>query len=163
MSTPEVMPTASSTGTPSAPAASPQSPQTRRRAWVVEHDILTERGWREGYYALKPCRWLGRLLPELEALNTALARLEANSFSLLGGQAGFAEAAQGLYQDLADYRATTRRLTRRITGLALGRVGPRAPATTPDTADRPTPADEATALQAPSLTEVRTPRAPESH
>ena len=99
-----------------------ESPWVRHRAWAVEQGILTERGWREGYVAFKPCRWMTRFFfDHLLPLNSAMNRLETNAFNLLGISEAFVFHARGFFQQLADLRVTFRKLTREAERLARGR------------------------------------------
>jgi hypothetical protein len=140
----------SSGATPSPPAR--LSPPERRRRQALEQDLLTERGWRDGYDVLKPSRWMTRFWPDLEFLNTALTRLEANSFTLLGGSSAFPAQARAFYARLADYRAFTVALAQEGMHLARGRFGSdHLPAVLPAT----TPEAEAAVLQGPTLAELR--------
>jgi hypothetical protein len=67
----------------------------RHRTWAREQDILTERGWQEGYVVFKPSRWMTRFFFDaVLPLNTALNRLEANSFTLLGSFESFSTHAR---------------------------------------------------------------------
>jgi hypothetical protein len=127
----------------------------RHRIWAREQDILTERGWQEGYVVFKPSRWMTRFFFDaLLPLNTALQRLEANSFTLLGTFETFSDHARDFLQQLADLRASARRLARQAERLARGRLptaeteGPAEPATPPAEEDLD-------ALQGPTLAETR--------
>jgi hypothetical protein len=140
------------------------SPAERRRRQALEQDLLTERGWREGYEVLQPSRWMSRFWSDLLFLNTALQRLETNSFTLLGGSAAFPTHARAFYQRLADYRAFTDALAREALRLARGRFGSDMPQDVPPASpqrnDAPvpsshTPEAEAVALQGPTLAELR--------
>jgi hypothetical protein len=140
---------------PPASSATPPprlSPHERRRRQAFEQDLLTERGWREGYDVLKPSRWMTRFWPDLEFLNTALSRLETNSFTLLGGSAAFPAQARAFYQRLADYQAFTVALAQEGLRLARGRLGSDRPLAVPPPT---TPEAAAAALQGPTLAEIR--------
>jgi ABC-type uncharacterized transport system fused permease/ATPase subunit len=126
----------------------------------VEQGILTERGWQEGYVVLKPSRWMSRFFFDaLLPLNTALTRLETNAFSLLATSDAFQPHAREVYQQLADYRATAKRLARLAERLARGRPSG-AKRTSPDET-RPAVEAERTALQGPSLADERAQHAEE--
>jgi hypothetical protein len=140
------------------PAPARLSPTERRRRQALEQDLLTERGWRDGYEVLKPSRWMTRFWPDLEFLNTALTRLEANSFTLLGGSPAFPAQARAFYARLADYRAFTVALAQEGMRLARGRLGSDYPPAVPPAT---TPEAEAAALQGPTLAEIRARAAPE--
>jgi hypothetical protein len=132
-----------------------ESPWVRHRAWAVEQGILTDRGWREGYVAFKPCRWMTRFFfDQVLPLNSALSRLETNAFNLLGISEAFVFHARGFFQQLADLRVTFRKLTREAEHLARGRFGKaeKAQETLPT---QPTVETELAALQDPSLAEKR--------
>ena len=138
------------------------SPWMRHRSWALEQGILTERGWQEGYVVFKPSRWMSRFFFDaLLPLNTALNRLESNAFSLLATSEAFHTHARDLYQQLADYRATAKRLARQAERLARGRV-PSSETVSLDDAATPSLEAELAALQAPSLQEQRARRAPEA-
>jgi hypothetical protein len=142
---------------PSASESQPrrESPWMRHRTWAREQDILTERGWREGYVVFKPSRWMTRFFfDHVLPLNSALSRLEANTFSLLGASDTFVYHARDFFQQLADYRITTRRLTRQAERLARGRFHR---ADTEEEATHATPPGdtELTSLREPSLEEQR--------
>ena len=160
------------TPTNGAAAAPPRLPPAERhRRWALEQNVLTDRGFREGYEVLQPSRWMHRFWPSLLHLNTALQRLEANSFTMLGGGAAeFSDQARALYQRLADYRAFTNDLTRQAEHLARGRFEPDTPrqptkrqqphrsgAKTDPAPATPvsTPEAEAAALHGPTLAEHR--------
>ena len=132
-----------------------ESPWVRHRAWAVEQGILTERGWREGYVAFKPCRWMTRFFfDQVLPLNSAMSRLETNAFNLLGISEAFVFQARSFFQQLADLRVTFRKLTREAERLARGRFGKEEQAreTLPT---RPTVETELAALQEPLLAEKR--------
>jgi hypothetical protein len=108
---------------PSRDSTRPLSPLEEARQTARAHDILTEHGFRAGYVVLKPSRWLGRFWLDIERFNTALQRVETNTFTLLGSrQVDFTPHLQAFLAVLADYRVTTRRLTRHAHTLASGRV-----------------------------------------
>jgi hypothetical protein len=134
------------------PAARPLSRAERRRREAVEQDVLTERGWREGYDVMKCSRWMSRYWPDLLFLNFALSRLEANSFTLLGGTAAFSGQARAFYQKLADYRACTVALAHEAKRLAGGRF-PAEDTRPPDAP--PSPDAETTAFSGPTRAESR--------
>ncbi len=137
--------------TTSAPTSRSTSPLRRLRERARAQDIVTEEGFRQGYIALKPSRWLGRFFPDLVRLNEALHHLESNSLTLLGSRGGdFAGLAQAFLGELQEYRSTTRRLTRRATQLALGH-GQAAEVEHPE--DTPTLEEDLAAWQAPFLAE----------
>jgi hypothetical protein len=107
---------------------------------------------------------MSRFWSDLLFLNTALQRLETNSFTLLGGSAAFPTYARAFYQRLADYRAFTDALAREALRLARGRFGSDLPQDAPPAAPQrndatvspaPTPEAEAVALQGPTLAEIR--------
>jgi hypothetical protein len=157
----------------------PLSPLAEAQQTARADDILTEHGFLAGYVVLKPSRWLGRFWLDIERFNTALQRVETNTFTLLGNrQVDFTPHLQAFLAVLADYRVTTRRLTRHAHALASGRVqelhrltqqtldawlDDPAPAETGDGPpladlageDIPSPATELTALHGLSLAEVR--------
>jgi hypothetical protein len=150
--------------TPPAPARQ-RSPWMRHRTWAREQDLLTERGWQEGYVVCKPSRWMTRFFFDaLLPLNTALQRLEANSFTLLGTSQAFPAHARALAQQLADLRASVRRLARLAERLARGRFPaaeeqePDEPAASDERGEPPTPAEDLDALQGPTLAETRAAR-----
>jgi hypothetical protein len=156
--------------------------QEAREQALQEH-ILTEAGFAQGYVGLKPGRWLWRFWLELERFNDALQRVEANTFTLLGQrQVDFTLHIQAFQAALADYRATTRRLTYHANTLASGRVkdlehltqqalgawrddpspppfadppGAAAPPAAAPVADVPRPAPDLTTWYGPSLAEER--------
>jgi hypothetical protein len=97
-----------------------------------------------------------RFWPDLEFLNTALSRLEANSFTLLGGSAAFPAQARAFYQRLADYRAFTVALAQEGLRLARGRFEhDRGQDDSLATATSSTLEAEAAALHGPTLAELR--------
>jgi hypothetical protein len=127
----------------------------RHRTWAREQDILTERGWQEGYVVFKPSRWMTRFFFDaLLPLNTALSRLEANSFTLLGTSQSFSAHARDFSQELADFRASARRLARQAERLARGRL-PAAEDKEPDETASPPLAEDLDALRGPTLAETR--------
>jgi hypothetical protein len=72
---------------------------------------------------LQPSRWLWRFWLEVEHFNHALKRVEAESFVLLDSrQTAFRLHLDAFLACLADYRATTRRLTYHAYALASRRV-----------------------------------------
>lgn len=132
-----------------------ESPWIRHRNWARDHNILTEHGWREGYVVFKPSRWMTRFFFEhLLPLNSALTRLEANSFQLLGISEPFVQRARHVFQQLADLRVTCRILAREAERLARGRLGKAEHRHQPDTS-APAIETELEALQALSLAEQR--------
>ena len=147
------------TTNPSAPTQPPSSPPRRESPWVRhrtrarEQDILTERGWQEGYVVFKPARWMTRFFFDaLLPLNTALNRLEANSFGLLGASAAFSDHARAFSQELGDFRSSAKRLARQAERLARGRL-PAAKAEESEAA--PAPGEYLEVLQGPTLAETR--------
>jgi hypothetical protein len=160
------------TPTNGAAAAPPRLPPAERhRRWALEQDLLTDRAFREGYEVLQPSRWMHRFWPSLLQLNTALQRVETNSFTQLGGgEEAYSHHARAFYQRLADYRAFTNDLTRQAEHLARGRFEPDTPCQ-PTKRRRPrrskakanptpvapvsTPEAEAAALHEPTLAEHR--------
>ena len=144
---------------PPAPPPRRESPWMRHRTWAREQDILTERGWQEGYVVFKPSRWMTRFFFDaVLPLNTALNRLEANSFTLLGTSQSFSVHARDFSQQLADFRASARRLARQAERLARGRLPTAEPEAPVETAT-PSATEELGALQGPTLAETRAPAA----
>jgi hypothetical protein len=85
--------------------------------------ILTEQGFQQGYVVLQPSRWLWRCWLDLERFNTALQRVEAQTFLLLDNrQTDYGLHLAAFKAVLADYRTTLRRLTYHAHTLASGRV-----------------------------------------
>jgi hypothetical protein len=100
------------------------------REQALQSQILTEAGFVQGYVVLQPSRWLWRFWLDFERFNTALQRVEAHSFTLLGDRrTDFHHHLAALLAVLEDYRATTRRLTYHAHTLASGRVKDLAPLT----------------------------------
>jgi hypothetical protein len=107
-------------------------PQQERRRPVTTQEarqqarddaILTQKGFDQGYVVLQPSRWLWRFWLELEHFNHALKRAEAESLVLLESrQTAFRLHLDAFLACLADYRATTRRLTYHAHALASRRV-----------------------------------------
>jgi hypothetical protein len=111
--------------TPAPRHRGPRRPATTQEAreQALQGHILTEAGFAQGYVVLKPGRWLWRFWLELERLNDALQRVETQTFTLLGNrQTDFRPHLDAFLAVLADYRATTRRLTYHAHTLASGRV-----------------------------------------
>jgi hypothetical protein len=93
------------------------------REQALQNQILTSAGFAQGYVVLQPSRWLWRFWLDLERFNSALQRVETQTFTLLGNrQTDFLPHIQALQAVLDDYRATTRRLTHYAHTLASGRV-----------------------------------------
>jgi hypothetical protein len=85
--------------------------------------LLTPKGFDQGYVVLQPSRWLWRVWLELEGFNRALHRVEAETLVLLDSrQTDFHLHLDAFLAALADYRATTRRLTYHAYALASRRV-----------------------------------------
>jgi hypothetical protein len=103
----------------------PRRPVTTQEARELarDHAILTEQGFQQGYVVLQPSRWLWRCWLDLERFNTALQRVEAQTFLLLDNrQTDYGLHLAAFKAVLADYRATLRRLTYHAHTLASGRV-----------------------------------------
>jgi hypothetical protein len=156
-SRPDTRHDAGQNNSPSAPESRQrrESPWVRHRTWAREEDLLTERGWREGYIVFKPSRWMTRFFfDHLLPLNSALSRLEANTFNLLGASDAFAHHARAFFQQLADYRVTSRRLARQAERLARGRFS-KAEADGETISEVPTLEADLVALRGSSLEEER--------
>jgi hypothetical protein len=116
--------------TPSRSDPAAPSPERRRPVTTQEarqharaDGLLTQKGFDQGYVVLQPSRWLWRFWLEFAQFNRALQRVEAESLVLLDSrQTDFRLHLDAFLAALADYRATTRRLTYHAHTLASRRV-----------------------------------------
>lgn len=154
VSTNGVHPPSSQTDAPSPPRRGRGSRAERHRTWARDQDILTARGWHEGYVVLRPSRVMGRLFFEgIAPLNSALEHLERNALTLMSGsqRAAFGDHTEQIFTTLATVRTLMHELIRLCERGARGQFDGGRGGDPEASPERLEPGELAAALHEPSL------------